>query len=126
MGGSVPLTDALCQYVGVEYLTVDITVREWQLVDGAVDNSMAVDAVDGVAKTLMVGACVRDAGWRASATYAGDRDEYGWPPLEHLLPLTLRRAHWTWVLAQLDRWAPHARVELQATSIISAALADPE
>lgn len=69
---------------------------------------MAVDMVDGVVETVVAGSCVRDAGWRASAAYEGTRDSYGWPPREHSLTITLRVAHWEWVLSQLDRWEPYA------------------
>ncbi len=91
----------------MRYLTIEIPVRLWQRVDGCVDNSMAIDAVDGVIETAIAGSCVRDAGWRASAAYEGDRDPYGWPPREHRLAITLRLSHWEWVLSQLDRWEPY-------------------
>jgi hypothetical protein len=51
--------------------------------------------------------CVRDAGWRASAGYGDERDSFGWPPREHSLAITLRLAHWGWVLLQLERWKPN-------------------
>jgi hypothetical protein len=68
------------------------------------DNTMAVDVVDGIMESMLAGSCVRDAGWRASAEYQGSRDQYGWPPGEHLLGITLRRSHWDWLLAELERW----------------------
>ncbi|MFS0853912.1 hypothetical protein [Microbacterium sp. 179-I 3D4 NHS] len=92
----------------MRYLTIEIPVRWWQRVDGCVDNSIAIDVVDGVMETVIAGSCVRDAGWRAAAAYEGERDGYGWPPPEHPLAITLRLEHWDWVLAQLDRWEPHA------------------
>lgn len=91
----------------MEYLTVSIPVDLWKRVDGCADNSAAVDVVDAIMESVIAGSCVRDAGWRASAVYSGERDQYGWPPPEHRLPIVLRREHWEWVLAQLERWEPY-------------------
>ncbi|MFE5671058.1 hypothetical protein ACFQ58_05545 [Agromyces sp. NPDC056523] len=91
----------------MQYVTIEMPVRLWQRVDGCVDNSMAVDVVDAVMESVVAGSCVQDAGWRASAAYSGERDQFGWPPSEHLLPITLRRSHWDWILSQLDRWEPY-------------------
>jgi hypothetical protein len=66
-----------------------------------------VDVVDAIMESVIAGSFVRDAGWRASAAYSGQRDQYGWPPPEHRLPIVLRREHWEWVLAQLGRWEPY-------------------
>lgn len=97
----------VCDDDVVRYLTIEIPVRLWQRVDGCVDNSMAIDMVDGIMGTVMNGACVREAGWRASAAYEGERDAYGWPPRDHPLPITLRLVHWEWTLSQLARWEPY-------------------
>lgn len=116
----------VCEDYRVRYLTIEIPVRLWQRVDGCVDNSMAVDAVDGITETVIAGSCIRDAGWRASAASEAQRDSYGWPPREHLLVITLRLAHWEWVLSQLDRWEPYATDGMQddaeVRAIISTAL----
>jgi hypothetical protein len=91
----------------MDYLTVSIPVGLWKRVDGCADNSMAMDVVDAIMESVIAGSCVRDAGWRASAAYLGERDQYGWPPTEHRLPVVLRREHWEWVLDQLQRWEPY-------------------
>ncbi|UJP11579.1 hypothetical protein L2X99_08915 [Microbacterium sp. KUDC0406] len=83
-------------------------MRLWQRLDGCADNSMAIDVVDANMETVIAGSCVRDAGWRASAASVCERDRYGWPPSEQLLPITLRRSHWRWALSQLERWEPYA------------------
>ena len=88
----------------MDYIPVEVPVRLWWLVDGCVDNTMSVDAVDLVADSLLAGACVRDAGWRASSDFVGNRDQYGWPTAEQLLRIVLRREHWKWVIDQLRRW----------------------
>ena len=92
----------------MDYITVSIPVHLWVHVDGIVDNSVAVDVVEADMESVTAGACVRDAGWRAAAGEP-DRDQYGWPPVDHVLEITLRRAHWIWVLYQLDRWAPYTK-----------------
>ncbi|MFF2389141.1 hypothetical protein [Agromyces sp. NPDC058104] len=110
----------------MRYLTIEIIVRLWQRIDGCVDNSMAVDVVEGVMEAVIAGSCVRDAGWRASASYEGDCDGFGWPPREHPLAITLRLAHWEWVLSQVDRWDPYvadgAVDDADVRDIISTAL----
>jgi len=68
---------------------------------------MAIDVVDAIIESVIAGSCVRDAGWRAAAEYEGTHDEFGWPPPEHLLSITLRRTHWEWTLSQLERWKPY-------------------
>ncbi|GGM35597.1 hypothetical protein [Microbacterium saperdae] len=110
----------------MEYLTIEIPVHLWWRVDGCVDNSMAIDAVEAVIETTMVGSCVRDAGWRASAAFDGERDQYGWPPQRHPLPIVLRTAHWEWTLEQLDRWEPYATdsTSAEVRGLIAAALRD--
>ncbi|MEU4016813.1 hypothetical protein AB0E56_16235 [Microbacterium sp. NPDC028030] len=112
----------------MHYLTIEIPVRLWHRVDGCVDNSMAVDVVEGLMESVIAASCIRDAGWRASAAYEGDRDAYGWPPREHPLPITLRLAHWEWVLSQLDRWKPYVtdgvNDDVEVRALLSAALAD--
>lgn len=122
-----PRRPPLCEDHVVRYLTIEIPVELWQRVDGCVDNSMAVDVVDGVMESVIAGSCVRDAGWRASAEYGDECDSLGWPPREHLLGITLRLAHWEWVLSQLDRWAPCVTDDLveddSVRAIIRAALA---
>jgi hypothetical protein len=116
----------VCEDCRVRYLTIEIPVRLWHRVDGCVDNSMAIDVVDGVMATVIAGSCVRDAGWRASAACEGEHDEYGWPPRDRLLAITLRLEHWEWVLAQLDRWVAFvtdgAADDVDVRAMISTAL----
>lgn len=90
----------------MRYVTIEIPVRLWQRVDGCADNSMAIDVMGGLMDTVIAGSCVRDAGWRASASHEGELDKSGWPPRDHPLAITLRHEHWEWVVAQLDRWEP--------------------
>lgn len=82
-------------------------VRLWQRVDGCVDNSVAVDVVEATMESVEAGACVRDAGWRAAAAHPHLLNQFGWPPPDHPLEITLRRPQWEWVLSQLERWEPY-------------------
>ena len=95
----------------MEYVTLDIPVRTWLRIDACADNSMALDVVEALMESVLAGAAVREAGWRAAAEYAGELDPFGWPPQAHPLRIVLRCAHWDWVLDQLDRWAPHEHGE---------------
>ena len=106
----------------MDYITVRLPVRLWQRVDASVDNSMAIDAVNGFSLTLTNGACVRDAGWRASAEFDGERTALGWPAAERELSIVLRREHWEWALDQLNRWSTADADNLEACERIEAAL----
>ncbi|GAT74740.1 hypothetical protein MHM582_3248 [Microbacterium sp. HM58-2] len=88
----------------VEHLKIAVPAGLWTRVDSCVDNTMATDVVELNMESVINGACVRDVGWRASAAFDGERDEWGLPPLDHLLPVVLQRSHWEWTIEQLDRW----------------------
>lgn len=109
----------VCEDRLMRYLTIEIPVRLWLRVDGCVDNSTAIDVVDGVMKTVIAGSCVRDAGWRASAAYDGELDEFGWPPRDHPLAITLRLKHWEWVRAQLTGGPPSGATVRPMTPIFA-------
>jgi hypothetical protein len=108
----------------MQYLSIAMPVRLWQRVDGGADNSAAVDVVEGIMESVIAGACVRDAGWRAAAAHPESLDQFGWPPPEQPLAITLRRSHWEWVLSQLERWAPFEpdAVLIEARDLIDGAL----
>lgn len=106
----------------MRYVTAPVPVEAWQRIDGCVDNSMSLDAVDGITETLLAGACVRDAGWRAAASHRGERDEHGWPRHGAHLNVTLRAEHWEWVVTQLRRWGL-APADSDTVELIAAALA---
>lgn len=105
------------------YVTIDIPVRLWLPADGCIDNSMAIDAVEGDVVTLMNGAVVREAGWRAAAASHTDAST-GWPPAEHLLRIVLSRSHWEWSIEQVERWQPYqaANVSAEIVDVIAGAL----
>ena len=106
------------------YLTLAVPVRLWLGVDGCVDNSMALDAVGGDVTTLLHGAVVRDAGWRAAAERGAPDPATGW--LDADLAVSLRRADWAWLLGQLERWRQveeHAELA-EAVELIEAGLGE--
>lgn len=70
-------------------------------VDVCPDNSVAVDAIDLFMESVVNGCTTRDERLRASAAYEGERDEYGSPPPDHLLPIVLQRSQWEWVVTRL-------------------------
>ncbi len=112
----------------MRYVTIGIPVSVWQSVDLTTDNTLAIDVVEGVIETVMIGVCVRDAGWRAASSYEGALDAYGWPPPDHVLEIVLRQSHWMWVLSALERWQPYETDDrpAQARQIIAYALPPDE
>jgi hypothetical protein len=85
---------------------VVMPVGDWLLVDGTVDNSVAIASVDGDEGCVLTGTRVRRAGWAASASHprAGD-GPVGWPPLDAEITISLTAEDWSFVVAELARWA---------------------
>ena len=88
----------------MKYVQLHIAVKDWQIIDAVIDNSIAVDVVEGEVVTAMRGSVVRDAGWPASFHKGGDRFEYGWQPGNVILEIEVSGDHWAFVLEQLERW----------------------
>ncbi|GIG20638.1 hypothetical protein Cch01nite_13620 [Cellulomonas chitinilytica] len=85
---------------------ITMPVRDWQLIDATVDNTVAVAAVDGDDDRVATGRRVRRTGWAASAAHPHvDDGSLGWPPPDAFLSVGLRLADWSFVLAELEGWA---------------------
>ena len=83
-----------------------MVVGDWQLIDATVDNSVSIAAVDGDELCVTTGRRVRQAGWTASASHPLVEDgPLGWPPVDALITIYLAAADWSFVLAELARWA---------------------
>lgn len=85
-------------------VTINFEVRLWQVADAVIDNSVAVDIGESD-DAVVVGKRVRQAGWDA-AVAVGGVDGLGWPPASSMIPVTLDRKDWEYVVQQCDRWAP--------------------
>ena len=85
---------------------VTMPVGDWLLIDGTVDNSVSIAAVDGDEVCVAMGHRVRAAGWAASAAHprAGDGPS-GWPPLDADITIGLPVADWRFVVVELAEGA---------------------
>jgi hypothetical protein len=88
----------------VRYRSLSFPVSAWRIIDAVIDNSMSMDSVDGEVTTLMSGAVVRDAGWRASFHQRGDGSSEGPRGGDAEITVELSIAHWEFVMQELDRW----------------------
>ncbi|MCX4997012.1 hypothetical protein [Streptomyces longwoodensis] len=88
-----------------EGVSVAMTVRQWHLVDGGVDNEVSIAAVDGREDTVEVGRAVREAGWIQVAGWSAEvPGSGGWPPDDERATVTLTREQWRFVVRVLDEW----------------------
>ncbi len=82
-----------------------LTVRDWHVVDGAMDNTAAVENVGGDADAAALARGVRDVGWRASREHPLARTgRLGWPPDDAELVIDLDPSVWAFVRDELRRW----------------------
>lgn len=85
-------------------------VRDWQRVDGTMDNTADLAWVDGDRVVATTADGVRDAGWRAVHAHpAAGLGAVGWPPDDAELTVRLDAATWAFVIAELERWGEVAR-----------------
>ncbi len=81
-------------------------VSDWLLVDATIDNSVSDAAVDGDDPRVETGRRIRKAGWAAAASHP-NREEgpAGWPPVTADITPDLLTTDWSFILAELVRWA---------------------
>ncbi|MBO9555982.1 hypothetical protein [Cellulomonas sp.] len=85
---------------------VTLSVRDWKLIDGTIDNSVALAAVDGDDERSGSGTRVRQAGWAAARSHPDvAAGSMGWPLDGASLTVRLPAADWSFVLAEIARWA---------------------
>lgn len=58
------------------------------------------------------GAIVRDATDRAVQQYSGPKTDFGWPPDDYQMEISLQGREWAWLLEQMEDWAPYSDLEL--------------
>lgn len=81
-------------------------VGDWLLIDATVDNSVSTAAVDGDDRRVEIGHRVRRAGWAAAASHPNrEKGPAGWPPVDADISLDLPMTNWSFVVAELVRWA---------------------
>ena len=83
-----------------------VPVEDWQLIDGTIDNTVAVETVGGDAQSVELGLRIREVGWaqtRLHPKISGVVD--GVLPFDDHVDITLEPDAWTFVADQLRRWA---------------------
>lgn len=94
-------------------LELEIAVRNWHIVDGSLDNSAAVDRVDGTeASSVLDARCarIRETGWVTARQHAlAGQGPVGWPPSDSTLVISLELDDWRFVLRQIERWSEWER-----------------
>ncbi|WP_028045245.1 hypothetical protein [Cellulomonas sp. URHE0023] len=85
---------------------VSLPVGDWLLIDSTMDNTVSVAAVDLEDTVVATGHHVREVGWAAAAAHPRKGEgSAGWPPEDAALTISLPMTHWSFVLAELARWA---------------------
>jgi hypothetical protein len=76
---------------------VQLTTRQWQVVDAVVDNEVNTRAEEGDERFVAVGLSVREAGWDQVTG-----ETRTWPPDEQIVTVTLSLEQWGLVVSSLD------------------------
>ena len=87
--------------------TVELTTRQWQIIDGTMDNEVSVEAENGDPRGVVhVGRQVRVAGWDQVAHWTpGVPGSGSWPPDGQVVSVTMSSDQWALVCSALIRWA---------------------
>lgn len=89
----------------MEPIVIRMRVEDWQIIDGTIDNTVALAAVDGDNRSVENGQNVRQAGWDAARIHPRVEDGWGgWPPQEDEISIVLPLAEWRFVVGELHRW----------------------
>jgi hypothetical protein len=78
-------------------LAVELTTRQWQVVDAVVDNEVNTRAEEGDERFVDVGLGVRQAGWDQVTG-----ESRTWPSGEQVVTVTLSLEQWGLVVSSLD------------------------
>jgi hypothetical protein len=78
-------------------LAVELTTRQWQVVDAVVDNEVNTRAEEGDERFVDVGLGVRQAGWDQVTG-----ESRTWPPGEQVVTVTLSLEQWGLIVSSLD------------------------
>ncbi|QDY11199.1 hypothetical protein FJK98_32035 [Micromonospora sp. HM134] len=84
-----------------ELFAVDMTVRQWQIIDATIDNEVDTEITNGdPGGVVSLGGSIRQAGWdqATDATRA-------WLPEGEVITITLSGRQWRLVVDALSRWA---------------------
>lgn len=88
-----------------ESVEISMSVGDWQIIDGTIDNSVDIAAEDGDHRVLDQGRRVRRAGWDAARLHPRSGEGLvGWPPTDDEFSVTLPITAWRFVVGELYRW----------------------
>ena len=89
--------------------TIELTTMQWQIVDGTMDNVVAVAIQNGDPQGVVdLGRQVRTAGREQVARLeSSDPALGGWPPDGQIVSVTLHGGHWSLITSSL---AHHAQI----------------
>lgn len=87
--------------------TVELTTRQWQIIDGTMDNEVSVEVENGDPRGVVdIGHQVRVMGWDQVAHWTpGVPGSGSWPPDGQVVCVTMSGDHWALVCSALTRWA---------------------
>lgn len=82
-----------------------LLVGDWLRIDATLDNTGAIERVDGDPELAEAAGRVREAGWRASRSHERRGEgPVGWPPRDAVLEIRLRSGDWDVVRQEIARW----------------------
>lgn len=88
-----------------DLLALIMLVEDWLFIDGTIDNTVAIAAVDGPDSAVEQGHSIREAGWAATRAHPRNKDGWGgWPPIDDEITVALPPAAWRFVVQELYRW----------------------
>ncbi|MCO4237651.1 hypothetical protein [Pseudarthrobacter raffinosi] len=88
-----------------DLLALTMSVEDWLFIDGTIDNTVAIAAVDGAETVVGQGHAIRAAGWAATRAHPRNKDGWGgWPPTDDEITVALPPPAWRFVVDELYRW----------------------
>lgn len=87
-------------------LSLTFVARTWQLIDAAINASVAIASADGHERAVVWGERARRAGWSAAEAHPRRHaGRAGWPPLDDDLTITLPVSVWRLLEQDLSLWS---------------------
>ncbi|GAA3806032.1 hypothetical protein GCM10022226_27670 [Sphaerisporangium flaviroseum] len=85
---------------------VQMDTSQWLIIDAVIDNTIAIEVVDGDPGIVDLGDSIRHAGWEQVPDWPHDAEALKtWPPAGQQVTMSLTGQQWSLVASQLERWA---------------------
>jgi len=103
-------------------LAVTMAMLQWHVIDGTVDNEIAVAAPNGDPDGIVdVGRAIRQAGWSQLAGWTPQGGSAGrWPGPDETVTVVLSAHEWEIVRTWLTKWRELSRLLGQDTTVAEA------